>query len=130
PGRCPRWRTRPAVSCCPRSGTSGWSPRWPGPWPGRRLAKGWLARRPPAGRPRRRKRAEGAVPAGSGGLAAYPTGDEVRFPTACRSATREAIHLAETARTVTMRGNVKTLSGQEVKVGDQAPDFRVVNNDL
>lgn len=38
--------------------------------------------------------------------------------------------MAETARTVTMRGNVKTLSGQEVKVGDQAPDFRVVNNDL
>jgi len=29
-----------------------------------------------------------------------------------------------------MRGNPRTLVGDEVKVGDQAPDFEVVNNDL
>src|SRR5690606_20549350 len=39
-------------------------------------------------------------------------------------------HVADAARTVTMRGNPRTLVGDEVKVGDQAPDFEVVNNDL
>ena len=38
--------------------------------------------------------------------------------------------MADAARTVTMRGNPRTLVGDEVKVGDQAPDFEVVNNDL
>jgi len=31
---------------------------------------------------------------------------------------------------ITMRGNPLTLVGKELKVGDQAPDFRVLNNDL
>lgn len=33
-------------------------------------------------------------------------------------------------RTITIHGNPLTLMGQEVKVGDQAPDFEVVDNDL
>ncbi|MGM0425546.1 MAG: thiol peroxidase [Thermodesulfobacteriota bacterium] len=31
---------------------------------------------------------------------------------------------------VTMKGNALTLLGPELKVGDQAPDFKVVDNDL
>lgn len=33
-------------------------------------------------------------------------------------------------RSVTMRGNPLTLSGNALKVGDKAPDFKVVGNDL
>ncbi|MFZ2446032.1 MAG: thiol peroxidase [Syntrophobacteraceae bacterium] len=33
-------------------------------------------------------------------------------------------------RTVTMRGNPLTLSGNELKVGDQAPDFTATDNNL
>ncbi|HAL46112.1 MAG: lipid hydroperoxide peroxidase [Planctomycetes bacterium GWF2_42_9] len=33
-------------------------------------------------------------------------------------------------RTVTMKGNPLTLSGNEVKVGDKSPDFEVTANDL
>ncbi|MFO7246680.1 MAG: thiol peroxidase [Bacillota bacterium] len=33
-------------------------------------------------------------------------------------------------RTVNFRGQPMTLAGQEVRVGDRAPDFRVINNNL
>ncbi len=33
-------------------------------------------------------------------------------------------------RVVTMKGNPLTLTGTQVKVGDSAPDFKVVANDL
>jgi len=33
-------------------------------------------------------------------------------------------------KTITMKGNPLTLAGQEVHVGDKAPDFEVVANDL
>jgi thioredoxin-dependent peroxiredoxin len=36
----------------------------------------------------------------------------------------------QTAKTITMKGNPLTLAGQEVRVGDQAPDFEVIANDL
>lgn len=36
----------------------------------------------------------------------------------------------ESKRIVTMKGNPLTLSGNQVKVGDPAPDFEVVANDL
>ena len=35
-----------------------------------------------------------------------------------------------TKRTVTMHGNPLTLTGNPVKVGDSAPDFQVLDNDL
>ena len=38
--------------------------------------------------------------------------------------------MEEQAGKITMRGNPLTLMGKELKVGDQAPDFRVLNNDL
>jgi len=38
--------------------------------------------------------------------------------------------LAEPVRTVNFRGQPMTLAGQEVRVGDRAPDFRVINNNL
>jgi thiol peroxidase len=38
--------------------------------------------------------------------------------------------MKEPKRTVTMKGNPLTLSGSEVKVGDTAPDFEVVANDM
>jgi len=38
--------------------------------------------------------------------------------------------MQEVADAVTMKGNTVTLLGNEVKVGDQAPDFTVVANDL
>ena len=38
--------------------------------------------------------------------------------------------MQEYAGKVTMRGNPLTLVGKELKVGDQAPDFRVLDNDL
>jgi thiol peroxidase len=38
--------------------------------------------------------------------------------------------MAERAGIVTMRGNPLTLVGNEVKVGDEAPDFVVLANDL
>jgi len=34
------------------------------------------------------------------------------------------------ARTVKMKGKPLTLAGEEVKVGDKAPDFTVIDNDL
>lgn len=36
----------------------------------------------------------------------------------------------QTLRSVTMKGNPLTLGGSEVKVGDKAPDFVAINNDL
>jgi thioredoxin-dependent peroxiredoxin len=36
----------------------------------------------------------------------------------------------QAAKTITMKGNPLALAGQEVHVGDQAPDFEVVANDL
>jgi thiol peroxidase len=36
----------------------------------------------------------------------------------------------QTGKTITLKGNPLTLTGQEVHVGDQAPDFEVVANDL
>ena len=36
----------------------------------------------------------------------------------------------QSGKTITMKGNPLTLMGQEVHVGDQAPDFEVVANDL
>jgi thiol peroxidase len=38
--------------------------------------------------------------------------------------------MAERPGAITMKGNPLTLVGQEVKVGDQAPDFEVLANDL
>ena len=38
--------------------------------------------------------------------------------------------MEEHAGKITMRGNPLTLVGKELKVGDQAPDFRVLDNDL
>jgi len=38
--------------------------------------------------------------------------------------------MGEHAGKITMRGNPLTLMGNELKVGDQAPDFRVLDNDL
>jgi thiol peroxidase len=38
--------------------------------------------------------------------------------------------MAERAGLVTMKGNPLTLVGREVKVGEPAPDFEVLNNDL
>ncbi|GIM45757.1 putative thiol peroxidase [Collibacillus ludicampi] len=38
--------------------------------------------------------------------------------------------IAERKNTVTFKGNPVTLLGNEVKVGDQAPDFTVLANDL
>ncbi|MFS8570902.1 MAG: thiol peroxidase [Thermaerobacter sp.] len=38
--------------------------------------------------------------------------------------------MAEPVRTVNFRGQPMTLAGQEVRVGDRAPDFRVINNNL
>ena len=38
--------------------------------------------------------------------------------------------MTERTGLVTMKGNPVTLVGNEVKVGDQAPDFTVVDNDL
>ncbi|MFH1739326.1 MAG: thiol peroxidase [bacterium] len=38
--------------------------------------------------------------------------------------------MTEQARIVTMKGNPLTLVGAEVKVGDKAPDFAVLANDL
>ena len=38
--------------------------------------------------------------------------------------------MTEQARNVTMKGNPLTLAGTEVKVGDKAPDFAVLANDL
>ena len=38
--------------------------------------------------------------------------------------------MEEQAGKITMRGNPLTLVGKEIKVGDQAPDFRVLDNDL
>ena len=36
----------------------------------------------------------------------------------------------ETTRTVTMKGNPLTLTGNELKVGDTAPEFEALDNDL
>ena len=38
--------------------------------------------------------------------------------------------MSERPGAITMKGNPLTLVGQEVRVGDQAPDFEVVANDL
>lgn len=38
--------------------------------------------------------------------------------------------MEERSGVVTMKGNPLTLVGEEIKVGDQAPDFVVVDNDL
>jgi thiol peroxidase len=38
--------------------------------------------------------------------------------------------MEEHAGKITMRGNPLTLVGKELKVGDQAPDFRVLDNNL
>ena len=38
--------------------------------------------------------------------------------------------MKETTGTVTMRGNPLTLTGNSVEVGDTAPDFEVLDNDL
>jgi len=38
--------------------------------------------------------------------------------------------MEEHAGRITMRGNPLTLVGKELKVGDQVPDFRVLDNDL
>jgi thiol peroxidase len=38
--------------------------------------------------------------------------------------------MGEQSGTVTMQGNPLTLVGNELKVGDSAPDFTVLNNDL
>ncbi len=38
--------------------------------------------------------------------------------------------MEEHAGKITMRGNPLTLVGKEIKVGDQAPDLRVLDNDL
>ena len=38
--------------------------------------------------------------------------------------------MKEHAGKITMRGNPLTLMGKELKVGDQAPDFRVLDNNL
>ena len=38
--------------------------------------------------------------------------------------------MEEHAGKVTMRGNPLTLVGKEIQIGDQAPDFRVLDNDL
>jgi thioredoxin-dependent peroxiredoxin len=38
--------------------------------------------------------------------------------------------MAERANAVTMRGNPLTLVGNEVKVGDKAPDFKLLDNGL
>jgi thiol peroxidase len=39
-------------------------------------------------------------------------------------------HMKERTGMVTMKGNPLTLVGNEVKVGDEAPDFEVLSNDL
>ena len=38
--------------------------------------------------------------------------------------------MAERTGIITMKGNPLTLLGEDLKVGDQAPDFEVLNNDL
>ncbi len=38
--------------------------------------------------------------------------------------------MAEAGRIVTLKGNPLTLTGREIKMGDKAPDFEVVDNDL
>lgn len=38
--------------------------------------------------------------------------------------------MAERTGIITMQGNPLTLMGKEIKVGDRAPDFRVLDNDL
>ena len=38
--------------------------------------------------------------------------------------------MAERGKTVTFKGAPMTLVGREIKVGDQAPDFKLVGNDL
>jgi thiol peroxidase len=38
--------------------------------------------------------------------------------------------MGERAGAVTMKGNPLTLMGSEIKVGDKAPDFEVIGNDL
>jgi thiol peroxidase len=38
--------------------------------------------------------------------------------------------MGEQAGAVTMKGNPLTLVGNEIKVGDKAPDFQVIDNDL
>jgi len=38
--------------------------------------------------------------------------------------------MKEETRVVTMRGNPLNLTGKEVKVGDRAPDFEVLDNTL
>ena len=38
--------------------------------------------------------------------------------------------MVERPGVITMKGNPLTLVGQEVKVGDLAPDFEVIANDL
>ncbi len=38
--------------------------------------------------------------------------------------------MAKTSQTVTFKGNPLHLTGEEIKVGDPAPDFRVVDNEL
>ncbi len=38
--------------------------------------------------------------------------------------------MAEAGRIVTLKGNPLTLTGREIKVGDKAPDFEVLDNDL
>lgn len=40
------------------------------------------------------------------------------------------VKMNETTRTVTMKGNPLTLTGNELKVGDTAPEFEALANDL
>jgi thiol peroxidase len=40
------------------------------------------------------------------------------------------MYMTTTAETITFKGNPLHLTGEEIKVGDQAPEFKVVDNDL
>jgi thioredoxin-dependent peroxiredoxin len=44
--------------------------------------------------------------------------------------TAKEAHMADRTGVITMKGHPLTLSGQEAKVGDPAPDFEVLANDL
>lgn len=63
--------------------------------------------------------------------AKHPVGRRGAAQSVTTMITRRMLRLPqERAGVITMKGNARTLLGAEVKVGDKAPDFTVVANDL